>query len=108
MENLPRPDLNEEIKDDAYRKKVIHAFFKRGRLVWIPTQFKKQRFAMEKIAEEFEPDRSYPEREVNHILLDFHEDVATLRPSLISFKLMERKEGIYKWVTIEPRNEDMA
>lgn len=101
--HLPQPGLQAEVEEDAYRIKVLNTFFKHGRLIQIPTQVKKQRIIVEKIVEEFEPDRVYPEREVNHILLDFHEDVATLRRSLISFKLMEREAGIYKRVIPEPK-----
>jgi len=101
--HLPQPGLQAEVEEDAYRIKVLNTFFKRGRLIQIPTQVKKQRIILEKIVEEFEPDRVYPEREVNHILLDIHEDVATLRRSLISFRLMEREAGIYKRVIPEPK-----
>ena len=46
--------------------------------------------------QEFEPGRPYPEREVNHILLDFNEDVATLRREMIDHGLMKREKGIYE------------
>jgi ArsR family transcriptional regulator len=106
MVYLPQPIIHTEVEEDAYRKKMLNVFFKRGRLVQIPAQVKKQRIVMEKIMDEFEQNRSYPEREVDHILLDYHEDVATIRRSLISYKLMEREGGIYKRLTIEPRIED--
>jgi ArsR family transcriptional regulator len=106
MVQLPQPGLSAEVEEDAYRNKVLNTFFKRGRLIQIPTQVKKQRIVLEKIVEEFEPDRTYPEREVNHILLDMHEDVATLRRSLISFKLMEREKGVYRRVMSEPKTEE--
>jgi hypothetical protein len=101
MVHLPQRGLKAEVEEDAYRKKVLHTFFSRGRLKQIPTQVKKQQIVMEKIVEDFEPDRTYSEREVNHILLDFNEDVATLRRSLISFKLMEREAGIYRRIMPE-------
>jgi ArsR family transcriptional regulator len=104
--HLPQPGLRAEVEEDAYRNKVLNTFLKHGRLIQIPTQIKKQRIILEKIVEEFEPDHSYPEREVNHILLDFHEDVATLRRSMISFKLMEREAGIYQRVITKPKNQD--
>ena len=100
MVHLPQPKLNAEVEEDAYRKKVLSTFFSRGRLTQIPTQVKKQQIVMEKIVEEFEPNRAYTEREVNHTLLDFNEDVATLRRALISFKLMERAQGIYQRVEL--------
>jgi len=103
MVHLPQHGLQAEVEEDAYRKKVLKTFFFFFYLTQIPTQVKKQRIVMEKIVEEFEPNREYPEREVNHILLDFHEDVATLRRSLISFKLMERERGVYRRTSPETK-----
>jgi len=96
---LPQPGLTAEVKEDAYRDKVLRTFFKRGRLTNIPAQLKKRIIVLEKIVQEFEPEREYPEREVNGILLDFHEDVATLRRGLISQGLMERDKGMYRRVS---------
>jgi ArsR family transcriptional regulator len=50
------PDMVEE---DAYRKKVLAAFFYRGRLRSIPTQLKKRHVILNKISEAFETDRDY-------------------------------------------------
>jgi hypothetical protein len=47
---------------------------------------------------ECHPERKYPEREVNQMLLEFHDDVATLRRELIHHKLLEREQGIYRRV----------
>ena len=93
---LPQPSLTDEVKTDAYRQKVINAFFKRGRLVRLPAQLKKLQVILELIVQEFEPEREYTEKEVNFILLDFHEDVATLRRSLVEHELMTRSRGVYR------------
>jgi hypothetical protein len=95
MITLPQPGLPTDVEVDAYRNKVLTTFLKRGRLINIPTQLKKRQIILEAIAEEFEPEREYSEREVNRILVEFHDDVASLRRGLISFKLMERQKGIY-------------
>lgn len=88
--------MPETVEEDAYRKKVLNTFFRRGRLSTIPAQRKKRQIILEKIAENFEPEKTYPEREVNIILLDFHDDVASLRRGLIEFGLMQRTtNGIY-------------
>jgi len=97
---LPQAELTAEVEEDAYRNKVLRSFFKRGRLAQIPRQFKKEQIILEKIAEEFEPGREYPEHEVNRILLEFHEDVASLRRGLIEHDLMERDKGMY-WRSAE-------
>lgn len=93
--SLPQPDLTAKVEEDAYKQKVLKTFFKRGRLTQIPAQLKKQQVVIERLAQEFEPGRRYTEQEVNHILLGFHEDVASLRRYLIENKLMQRERGIY-------------
>jgi hypothetical protein len=97
--HLPQPGLTEEVEEDAYRNKVLRTFFKHGRLTQMPAQLKKRLIVLEKIVQEFEPERGYPEREVNLILLDFNEDVATLRRGMISHGFMTRDKGIYRRVS---------
>jgi len=94
--HLPQPALSSGVEQDAYCDKVLRAFFRHGRLVQFPAQLKKRLVVLEKIAETFEPGREYTEREVNHILLDFNDDVASLRRGLIEHKIMTRSKGIYK------------
>lgn len=59
-------------------------------------QAKKRLIVLEKLVEEFEPDRAYPEMEVNQILLDFFDDYAILRREIVDFGYMERERGIYR------------
>jgi ArsR family transcriptional regulator len=96
---LPQPGLTAEVEEDAYRNKVLKSFFKRGRLTHIPAQLKKRLIILEKIVQEFEPEREYPEREVNLVLLEFHDDVASLRRGLVSHGFMEREKGVYRRVS---------
>ena len=96
--HLPQPALSKGVEQDAYRYKVLKAFFRHGRLLQIPAQLKKRVIVLEKIAGSFEPDREYTEREVNHILLDFNDDVASLRRGLIEHNIMTRSKGIYQKV----------
>ena len=92
----PNRHIAENVEEDAYRKKVLRTFFRRGRIVNIPAQRKKRQIILEEIVEQFEPEKTYLEREVNIILLDFHDDVAALRRGLIEFRLMERTtNGVY-------------
>ncbi|MBN2043515.1 MAG: metalloregulator ArsR/SmtB family transcription factor [Anaerolineales bacterium] len=97
--HLAQPDLDSGAEVNAYRQKVLRTFFKHGRLVQFPAQLKKRLVILEKIAEEFEPGREYSEREVNHILLDFNDDVATLRRGMIEHNIMTRDKGIYRKVS---------
>lgn len=100
---LPQPGLMAGVEVDAYRKKVLRTFFKHGRLTQIPARLKKWQAILEKLVEEFEPERRYTELEVNRILLEFHEGVATLRRDLVDLGYMERESGIY-WRVIHPQS----
>ncbi len=93
---LAQPEMATEIEEDAYRKEVLETFIRRGRLTRIPAQRRKQQIILERLVEEFEPYREYPEREVNQILVEFHDDVAALRRGLVDQGLMERAEGVYR------------
>lgn len=77
-------------RDAEYRQKVIDAFFEYGKLTAIPAQRKKERIVLEVIADAFEYDRLYSEREVNIIIADFHDDFCTIRRDMISEGLMDR------------------
>ena len=94
--SLPQPGLTAQVEEDAYRAKVLKAFFRHGRLIRIPAQLKKRQIILERLVQEFEPDREYTELEVNRILLEYHEDVATLRREMVGLRLMKRKRGIYR------------
>jgi ArsR family transcriptional regulator len=98
---IPQPGLTAQVEEDAYRNKVLKTFIKRGRLTNIPAQLKKRLIILEKLVQEFEPERRYSEHEVNQILLDFHDDVATLRRAFIEHNLMERDKGVY-WRVSDP------
>jgi ArsR family transcriptional regulator, arsenate/arsenite/antimonite-responsive transcriptional repressor len=91
-------ELPEQVEVDAFRAKVLKTFFRHGRLLRLPGQLKKYQVVMEHIAEAFEPGRDYPEQEVNQILWEYNQDVASLRRGLIESKLMEREKGIYRRV----------
>lgn len=98
MIQLPQAGLRREVEEDAYRKRVLRTFFRRGRLTRIPAQLKKRQVILEKIVQRFEPERTYSQQEVNQILVEFHEDVATLRRQLIANKLMGREKSVYRRV----------
>ena len=87
-------------RDAAYRQKTIDAFFEYGKLKSIPAQRKKKRIILEEIVKGFEPGRIYPEREVNLIIADVHDDFCTIRRDMISEGLMARDQRGY-WRTEE-------
>lgn len=82
-------------RDAQYRQKVINAFFEYGKLKSIPAQRKKERIVLEVIADAFEYDRIYSEREVNIIIADFHDDFCTIRRDMIGEGLMDRDKNGY-------------
>ena len=87
-------------RDAAYRQKTIDAFFEYGKLKSIPAQRKKKRIILEEIVKAFEPGRIYPEREVNLIIADVHDNFCTIRRDMISEGLMARDQRGY-WRTEE-------
>ena len=83
-------------KPDAWRQRVLATFFVRGRLTHIPAQRKKRNVILARLAEDFEPERDYPEAEVNRILVEYHDDVATLRRELVGERYLERGDQVYR------------
>ncbi len=94
-EKTSESELQKE-RDDAYRKKVLDAFFEYGKLKNIPSQRKKERIVLEEIAKAFKKNKAYTEKEVNLIIADFHDDFCTLRRDMISEGLLERKDSVYR------------
>lgn len=86
----------QEQRDADYRQRVIDSFFEDGKLKAIPTQLKKERIVLEVIAEAFEYDKIYSEREANIIIADFHDDFCTIRRDMISEQLLGRR-GMEYW-----------
>lgn len=82
-------------REEAYRKKVISAFFEYGKLKSIPSQRKKERIVLEEIAKGFEKGKVYTEREVNLIIADYFDDFCTLRRDMISENILKRENASY-------------
>jgi excisionase family DNA binding protein len=87
---------NQRARTPAAR--VVQNFFTReGRLRSIPAQRSKREVVLDRLAAEFQADRTYTEREVGTVLRRFHEDVATLRRELVATKkLLRTTGGVYK------------
>lgn len=82
--------------EEKYKKEVISNFFKYGRLTQIPTQRKKREIVLAQILEQFDFNREYSEKEVNEIIMRYHEDYCTIRREMIAFGMMTRNHEIYK------------
>ena len=88
--------------DELERRKVLRGFFDGARLKQIPAQRKKRVIALQHLMERFAPDRDYPEQEVNRLLAEAHDDVATLRRELVDYGFMNRSGGVYRVATALP------
>lgn len=66
-----------------------------GRLTSIPRKRDKQLVVLDRLAQEFELGRTYPEKEVRAILTRFHDDHAALRRYLVEEQFLTREDGVY-------------
>jgi hypothetical protein len=93
LRSLSAAAAQQPIDEDApeYDQKVLSTFMVEGRLKSIPTQQKKRDVILRFLARRFEPQRMYDEREVNEILREYHDDVASLRRYLVDTGLLQRQ-----------------
>lgn len=82
--------------EEKYKKEVLSNFFKYGRLTQIPMQRKKREIVLEEILRDFEYDREYSEKEVNEMIMRYHDDFCTIRREMIAFGMMSRDHETYK------------
>jgi predicted transcriptional regulator len=94
---LSRQDFTTAIEDvdlDSYDRKVITDYTRKdGTLKTIPAQRKKLEAVLRYIVRAFEPGKRYSEKQVNKILGQYHEDMASLRRELVGSGLMQRAGG---------------
>lgn len=91
----PRPQLD-EFEGEEYDHKVLGDFLKPdGTLKSIPTQQKKLLAVLRYLAQEFEPGKQYPEKEVNILLAKRYPDAASLRRYLVDNGFLKREAGVY-------------
>jgi hypothetical protein len=76
---------------DEFDEKVLGTFMTGGRLNSIPAQQKKRDVILRFLAEQFEVERMYSEREVNELLAAYHPDVASLRRYLVDGDFLRRQ-----------------
>ena len=89
----PAPDEHGGAPPEVAR--VLRAFVRDGRLTSVPAVRSKRLVVLDWLAQAFEPGRRYPEREVNKILRERHEDTAGLRRALVDEGFMDRAGGRY-------------
>ncbi len=85
---------------DAYERKVLQTFFD-GERLQIPSSEKKLLVIIKWLADKFEYDVRYTEKEVNAILTRYHADYALLRRELVDCHYLKREKGIYWRVPVK-------
>lgn len=85
----------EELGATPEQAAVLRNFLRGGRLDSIPAAAGKRRVVLDFLAGQFEPGRTYPERDVNFTLMKFHPDAAALRRYLVDEGFLERRDGFY-------------
>ncbi len=90
------PPLDDTVNDTSEEAAVIRAFFDGARLRHLPASRKKRVIVLCRLLEQFEPNKTYPEQEVNNTLRLAHDDVASLRRELVDYGFMVRERGVYR------------
>lgn len=87
--------LVENVDERGWEAKVRSNFVVDGKLTQIPAQLKKRMAILRWLADKFEFDRRYPEKELNEVIRQYHPDCASLRRYMIETGLMQRENGVY-------------
>ncbi len=85
----------EDFDASGWERKILRDFLEGERLKGIPASRKKREVILRWLAERFERDVRYPEKEVNAIIGRHHHDFETLRRELIGQGLLAREKAVY-------------
>ena len=78
----------------------IDQFFRPdGTLISIPVKPAKKIAVLRHIASNLSADTKYPEKELNAIIANYHDDTAAIRRHMIEFGILERDGASVYWVT---------
>lgn len=93
-------------------ERIRHFLDPQGRLRLFPAKRKMKILCLFYLAEKFEKDRCYTEREVNDVLLDWHTfaDPATLRRELYDYCFLDRSADgrSYRLSPVQPSLEELV
>lgn len=78
------------------RDKVIARHVKQEQIETLPVKKSKRKYLLEYILAQFEPNRTYPEAEVNRIISRHHDDYCRVRREFIEESMMDRIDGTYR------------
>lgn len=99
-----------EVEGAASERKTLRDYFDQSdppRLREIPVQRRKRQIILRWLADQFEWERDYSEREVNTIIKRHHNDTAYVRRELVGERLMARDHGRY-WRSEPPSEETLS
>ena len=78
----------------------IDQFFRPdGTLISIPVKLAKKIAVLRHIAGNLSADTKYPEKELNAIIANYHDDTAAIRRHMIEFGILERDGDSVYWLT---------
>ena len=75
----------------------LRAFIRDGRITAVPAKRTRRRLLLDRVAQAFEPGRTYPETEVDQILKTVFSDHCALRRYLIDEEFMSRTADGQYW-----------
>jgi DNA-binding transcriptional ArsR family regulator len=90
--------LGNDVEYETWERKVLSNFVEGNRITGIPARHKRRLVVLKWLANQFEENVKYPEKDLNEIIERHHPDYVTLRRQLIADGLMEREAGVY-WRT---------
>lgn len=80
------------------REMTLETFMPGGKLTAFPRKHEQLLIILDEVAEKFEFEKQYKEREIDVILEEVNEDYCTLRRHLVDFRYLTRDKGIYSRV----------
>ncbi len=84
------------LMSDRVPEKVLANFLDAdGRLHTIPSKRHKLLVVLDYLAQRFEPGRTYPEPEVNQVLMRYNDYYAALRRYLVDNGFLDRADNMY-------------
>lgn len=87
---------------EAEEKEILNRYFNENNELIVkdfPAREKRKIIILKHLTKEFDREKKYSEKEVNNILKNFYDDIATIRRYLIEYGFLERtKDGKAYWV----------
>ena len=81
----------------------IDQFFRPdGTLIAIPVKSAKKIAVLHHIARDLSPDTKYPEKELNLIIAQYHDDTAAIRRYMIEYGILDRDSESVYWLSVKP------